>query len=73
MHLNVRRVRQNGRTYEYVEFVQSVRDTNGKPTHEVLAKLGSLDPISIENLRTALRANREGKRVTIEEPKRSRR
>jgi hypothetical protein len=67
MHLKVRRVRQNGRMYEYVEFVQSVRGANGKPTHEVLAKLGSLDPIAIENLRTALKANRHGKPVVMSE------
>ncbi len=68
MHLKVRRLHQHGRVYEYVELVQSLRGPDGKPTHQVLAKLGKLDPIAVENLRKAIDANRQGKPLVLQPP-----
>ena len=65
MHLRVRRFAQRGHTYEYAELVQSFRGRDGKPTAEVLAKLGKLDPTSIANLKVALEANRQGKPLVL--------
>jgi hypothetical protein len=47
--------------------VQSVRGADGKPTHKVIANLGDLEPLLIENLRIALAAARQGKSVVIAE------
>ena len=68
MHLRVSRVRRNGKTYEYAQLVESFRrKSDGMPAHRVIANLGRMDSGSIENLRTAFRANRSGKRVVIAE------
>ncbi len=66
MHLRVARVRRQGRTYEYVQLVESFRrPSDGLPAHRVLANLGKLSPVEIENFRFALQAARDGKRVAL--------
>ena len=71
MHLKVNRVRRKGKVYEYARLVRSVRDESGRPTHEVLANLGTLDPRTVENLRAALDASRRGEGVVTQRPERS--
>ena len=66
MHVQVSRVRRNGRTYEYARLVESFRKPNGIPALRVIANLGSLDAVALENLKTTLRASRAGKRVHAE-------
>ena len=46
--------------------VNEVRRANGVPALRVIANLGCLDPVALENLRTTLRASRAGKRVHAE-------
>lgn len=66
MHVQVSRVTRSGKTYEYARLVESFRKPNGVPTLRVVANLGPLAPVALENLRTTLRASRAGKRVFAE-------
>lgn len=69
MQLRVTRTTRNGKTYEYAQLVESVRrESDGMPTHRVVATLGALSPLEIENLRTTLKASRESKRVQVALP-----
>src|SRR4051812_1914901 len=71
MQVRVSTVTRNGRTYRYAQLVESFRrPEDGTPTHRVVAHLGSLSPDQVENLRTALTANRESKRVIVARPPR---
>lgn len=69
MHVHVSRVRRNGKLYEYVQLVESYRREDGMPTQRVVAKLGSLPPQSVENLKLALQANKQGQRVVVRQPR----
>lgn len=72
MHIRVSRVRRNGKTYEYVQLVESFRRKHdGMPAHRVVANLGRMDPASIDNLRAAFRANRSGEQVVVAEQHRA--
>jgi len=66
MHVQVSRTRHGGKTYEYARLVESYRNSNGVPALRVIANLGTLDPVALENLRTTLKASRAGKRVHAE-------
>jgi hypothetical protein len=69
MQLRVSRTTRNGRTYEYAQLVESVRrESDGMPTHRVIASLGAITSLEIENLRTTLKASREKKRVEVALP-----
>jgi transposase len=68
MHLRISRTKRDGRVYEYAQLVQSVRRPDGMPVHRVVATLGALSSIEIENLRAALAASRDGKRVVTIAP-----
>jgi hypothetical protein len=65
MHLRTSIVRRGSKTYKYVQLVQSVRGADGTPTHKVLASLGDLPALLIENFRVALAAHREGQAVLL--------
>lgn len=66
MHLRVSRVRRNGQVYEYAQLVESYRRaSDSMPAHRVVANLGRLSPEQVANLRCALKAAREGKRVAV--------
>jgi hypothetical protein len=66
MQLRVKRQRQNGKTYEYAQLVESYRrESDGMPMHRVVAHLGPRSAAEIENLRTAIRASRAGQHVVI--------
>ncbi len=67
MQLRVSRTTRNGRTYEYAQLVESVR-RDGMPTHRVVASLGALSALEIENLRAALMASRQNKPVQVALP-----
>jgi hypothetical protein len=66
MHLQVSRSRRKGKIYEYARLVESYRNANGVPAVRIIANLGHLDAVALENLRTMLRASRDGKRVLSE-------
>jgi len=66
MQIRTSRVVRNGKTYEYAQLVESFRrPSNGVPTHRVLANLSDLSASQIANLKAAIAANREGKRVVV--------
>jgi len=58
--------RKKGQKYHYVHLVESYRrESDGRPTHRIVANLGQLDDVTFENLRLALRASKQGKRVAV--------
>jgi transposase len=66
MHLRVSRVSKQGKVYEYPQLVESYRrDSDGMPAVRVLAHLGGLSAVEVENLRLAISAGRQGKRVVL--------
>src|SRR4029078_1749955 len=72
MHIRTSSVTRNGKTYAYTQLVESFRrPSDGMPAHRVIATLGNLDEQEIENLRIALCASREGKRVAVAQQPRS--
>lgn len=65
MHVRVSRVTRQGKTYEYAQLVESFRRPDGMPAHRVLANLGETTSLAAENLRTALAAAAQHKRVAV--------
>jgi Arc/MetJ-type ribon-helix-helix transcriptional regulator len=65
MHVRVSRVTRQGKTYEYAQLVESFRRPDGMPAHRVIAKLGEATSIEVENLRTALAATLQRRRVMV--------
>jgi len=65
MHVRVSRVTRQGKTYEYAQLVESFRRPDGMPAHRVIANLGQATSLEVENLRTALGAALERKRVVV--------
>lgn len=64
MQVRRSRVTRNGKTYEYIQLVESYRrESDGMPMHRVVANLGRADELPAENIEHALRAARAGKRV----------
>jgi hypothetical protein len=66
MHLHISRVRRDDKTYEYGQLVESYRRDDGMPTQRVVARLGHLTALQIDNLRAALQASRGGQRLVLE-------
>lgn len=67
MHIRTSRRRRGDRVYEYIQLVQSYRRPDGMPAHKVLASLGSLSPLEVANLRSAVAASRQGVAVVLPE------
>lgn len=66
MHVRISRNIRNGRTYEYAQLVASYRRaSDGMPTSRVIGTLGALSPLELDNLRAALAASRDGRRVVV--------
>lgn len=66
MHVRISRNIRNGRTYEYAQLVASERRTSdGMPVHRIIGSLGALSPLELENLRAALAASREARRIVV--------
>lgn len=63
MHVRVSRVSRHGRTYEYAQLVESFRRPDGMPAHRVIANLGDAGSLEVDNLRTALAATLQHRRV----------
>jgi len=64
MHLRTSTKRQGTKTYRYVQIVQSCW-RNGVSTQKVLGNLGTPPTQTVENLKLALRAAREGKALVV--------
>jgi len=67
MHVRTNIVRSGDRAYRYTQIVQSYRNSNGQPTHKVLASFRDLPPILVENLKAAITAARDDKAVVVAE------
>jgi hypothetical protein len=66
MHVRISTRRRDGKTYAYPQLVESYRrESDGMPAHRLIMSLAHLNPIEIENLKTALSASRKGKKVVI--------
>lgn len=66
MQLRITRTSRKGKTYEYAQLVESYRrESDGMPMHRVVASLGTLSTLEIENLRSALKASRDSKHVVV--------
>jgi len=64
MQIRVTRIKRNGRTYEYAQLVESYRrEHDGMPMHRVVANLGALSALEVENLRVALQAGRDKQKL----------
>jgi transposase len=64
VHIRICTTRGKSKTYRYVQFVQSIR-RNGTTTQKIIASLGDLPDQTIDNLKLALRASREGKPLVV--------
>jgi len=66
MHIRTTRVRRQGKTYEYAQLVETYRrESDGLPVQRVIATLGQPGDPLVENLRQALAAGRDGKRLVV--------
>lgn len=65
MHIRISRVKRHGKTYEYAQLVESYRRPDGMPAHRVIANLGDINSLAVENLRAALSASQHQQRVGI--------
>lgn len=65
MHVHVSRVRRDGKTYEYAQLVESYRRDDGMPSQRVIAKLGQLSVLELDNFRAALKASRDKRHVVV--------
>lgn len=63
MHVRISRVTRKGKTYEYAQLVESFRRQDGMPAHRVIANLGEATSLEADNLRIALAAASQRRRV----------
>lgn len=64
MHVRItRHKRKSGGERRYAQLVESYRRDDGMPATRVVAHLGQVDDLLVENLRAALRAHRQGDAV----------
>lgn len=66
MFVRATRVTKGDKNYLYGQIVESYRREDGKPRQRVIASLGRLSELQIENLRMALKAASDGKAVVCE-------
>ena len=66
MFLRVSTVKRINKSYSYAQIVQSYRrEEDGLPAHRVVANLGQLSELEIENLKSAFGASKNNKRVVV--------
>lgn len=65
MHIRISTRRRGDKIYQYAQLVESYRRSDGLPAHRIVASLGKLSELELENLRIALRASREGKPLVM--------
>ena len=68
MYVRFANVRRGSKVYRYTQLVESFRRPDGKPTNRVVANLGALDDVAVENLRAALEASRRGPALVLPDP-----
>lgn len=65
MHVRVTKTSRGSKTYRSVQLAQSYRSEEGKPVTRVIASLGNLSDLEIENLRQAVAASRNHQAVVV--------
>lgn len=66
MFLRVSRVKRKNKSYAYAQLVESFRrDEDGLPAHRIVANLGQLSQLEIDNFRLALNASKDKKKVVV--------
>lgn len=66
MFLRVSKVKRLNRSYVYAQLVESYRRSeDGLPAHRVVANLGQLSELEIENLRMAFSASRDNRKIVV--------
>jgi hypothetical protein len=60
MHVRISTRRRGDNVYQYAQLVKSYRRPDGMPAHKVIASLGKMSPLEIENIKAAIAASREG-------------
>lgn len=66
--MNIRTCKRQykGKTYRYAQLVENFRrESDGRPTCRVIAHLGPLPDQTVDNLRLALKASRDGRAVVL--------
>ncbi len=66
MFLRVSQVKRKNKSYAYVQLVESYRrKEDGLPAHRVVANLGQLSELEIDNLRLAISASKTNQKVVV--------
>ncbi len=66
MFLRVSKVKRLNKSYSYAQLVESYRRIeDGLPAHRVVANLGQLSDLEIDNLRAAISASRDNRKVIV--------
>lgn len=66
MFVRVSKTSRGDTTYAYAQLVKSYRrKPDGMPQHEIIANLGRLSELEVENLRASLKASRQGRAVVM--------
>lgn len=63
MFVRTTKVKRGDKTYRYAQIVKAYRREDGKPRQKVIASLGKLSDLEIENIRLALKAATDGEAV----------
>lgn len=66
MHLRFSTHRSGDTVRRYAQLVESYRRDDGMPAHRVVASLGQLTDLEVDNLRAALAASRAGQAVVLQ-------
>jgi hypothetical protein len=67
MHVRVTRTARGSKSYRSVQLAQTYRNESGKPATRVIASLGNLPDVEVDNLRVAIAASRKGQAVVVAE------
>ncbi len=67
MHIRYSTRRKDGKIYRTPQLVESYRREDGMPAHRIIAGLGGLSAVAVDNLRVALRASRQERAVVVSE------
>lgn len=63
--LRVSNIKRKNRSYRYAQLVESYRREDGLPAHRIIASLGQLSEIEIDNFRIAINASKDNRKVVV--------
>jgi len=68
LFVRISKVKRKNKSYSYAQIVESFRNKDtGLPSHKVIANLGQLSDLQINNLKKSLQASKDNKAVVIQE------